>query len=146
MSDTNTCLNKHSDFSVQPKPTHYEACGNMASLKLQGDSNLKEEADALLKIEEAAVEDLKNLEAFAQASLTKGIPCAESSQPHDNIELEQVTPGADAPSKPDILPGPSNAGIREHFQSLMKFLFKRSATNCIIQKIRDTHIWLQTDY
>ena len=53
MSDTNTCLNKHSDFSVQPKPTHYEACGNMASLKLQGDSNLKEEAVALLKIEEA---------------------------------------------------------------------------------------------
>ena len=60
MSDTNTCLNKHSDFSVQPKPTHYEACGNMASLKLQGDSNLKEEAAALLKIEEAAVEDLEN--------------------------------------------------------------------------------------
>ena len=60
ISDTNTCLNKHRDFSVQPKPTHYEACGNMASLKLQGDSNLKEEAAALLKIEEAAVEDLEN--------------------------------------------------------------------------------------
>ena len=54
MRNTSKWLNKHSDFSVQPKPTHYEACGNMASLKLQGDSNLKEEAAALLKIEEAA--------------------------------------------------------------------------------------------
>ena len=95
----------------------------MASLKLQGDPNLKKEAVALLKNEEAAVEHLNNLVPFSLAFLTKDIPCAESSQPHDNIELEQVTPGADAPSKPDILPGPSNAGIREHFQSAMRSLF-----------------------
>ena len=117
MSDTNTCLNKHSDFSVQPKPTHYEACGNMASLKLQGDSNLKEEAAALLKIEEAAVEDLKNLEAFSQASLTKDIPFVESSQLHHNIEPQQVIPRADALSNPSRKPGPDNVGIRGNFRA-----------------------------
>ena len=90
MSDTDTCLNKHSDFSVQPKPTHYEACGNMASLKLQGDSNLKEEAAALLKIEEAAVEDPKNLEAFSQASLTKDIPLAPASDTKGRCSFKPI--------------------------------------------------------
>ena len=126
MSDTNTCLNKHSDFSVQPKPTHYQACGNMASLKLHGDPNLKEEAVALLKNEEAAVEHLNNLVPFSLASLTKDIPFVESSQLHDNIEPQQVIPRADALSKPKELPSKHNVGQRDYFQQTMKSLFEET--------------------
>ena len=62
LSNTTAWLNKHADFSGQPKSTHYQAWGNMATLPLQGKPELKEAAVAFLKKELAAVRALDKLD------------------------------------------------------------------------------------
>ena len=100
----------------------------MASLKLQALPELRANALAAFRAEQASLAHLQSMKAASVAELTRSVAAVTPAELQKPIEERIKVPGAGALSQLSHEPGPDNAGHRDVFHGLLVVLFKETAS------------------
>ena len=127
---THKWLDKKHDFSGQPKDSAYQAWGEMASMELRALPELRAEALAAYKKEQAELARLHWMKASSVAELTASVAAVTPAELQKPIPLEQRVDDkrGGVLSRLSQEPGPDNAGQRDVFHALLSVLFKNTAS------------------